>query len=127
MDLVQDAMLRLVQRYSARDDAGWGPLFHAILQRRIRDWYRRTKVRNRWRQWFGKGEEADEQYDPLESVADTSQPSSEEQLALKRVAGALDQALRNVPFRQQRRFSCERGKNWTSRKRQRRWVARRGA
>ncbi len=97
-------MLRLVQRYSARDDAGWGPLFHTILQHRIRDWYRRTKVRNRWRQWLGEREEADEQYDPLESVADTSQPSSEEQLALKRAAGALDQALRTLPFWQQQAF-----------------------
>ena len=104
MDLVQDAMLKLVERYSTRDDAEWGPLFHTILQHRIRDWYRRTKVRNRWRQWLSKGEEADAQYDPLESVADTSQPSSEEQLALKRAAGALDQALRTLPFRQQQAF-----------------------
>lgn len=105
MDLVQDAMLKLVERYSTRDDVEWGPLFHTILQHRIRDWYRRTKVRNRWRQWLSKGgEEADAQYDPLESVADTSQPSSEEQLALKRAAGALDQALRTLPFRQQQAF-----------------------
>jgi len=104
MDLVQDAMLKLVQRYSTRDEAEWGPLFHTILQHRIRDWYRRTKVRNRWRQWLGKGEAFDEQCDPLESVADTSQPSSDKQLALKQATVALEQAVRTLPFRQQQAF-----------------------
>jgi RNA polymerase sigma-70 factor (ECF subfamily) len=104
MDLVQDAMLKLVQRYGARGDAEWGPLFHTILQHRIRDWYRRTKVRNRWRQWLSKGEEADERFDLLESVADRSQPSSDKQLALKRATIALEQALRTLPFRQQQAF-----------------------
>ena len=104
VDLVQDAMLKLVQHYSDRDEAEWGPLFHRILQHRIRDWYRRTKVRNRWRQWLGKGEESDAQSDFLESVPDTSQLSSDKQLALKRAAGALEQALRTLPFRQQQVF-----------------------
>lgn len=104
MDLVQDAMLKLVQHYRDRDEAEWGPLFHRILQHRIRDWYRRTKVRNRWRQWFGKGEESDAQLDFLESVPDTSQLSSDKQLALKQAAVALEQALRTLPFRQQQVF-----------------------
>lgn len=125
MDLVQDAMLRLVQHYGSRDDAEWGPLFHTILQHRIRDWYRRTRVRNRWRQWLGRREEADEQSDFLESVPDTSQPSSEEQLALKRAMGALEQALRTLPFRQQQAFLLRAWEDWTSRKRRR--AARRGA
>ena len=104
MDLVQDAMLKLVQRYSTRDEAEWGPLFHTILQHRIRDWYRRTKVRNRWRQWLGKGEGSDVESDFLESVPDTSQPSSDKQLALKQATVALEQALRTLPFRQQQVF-----------------------
>jgi len=104
MDLVQDAMLKLVQRYGMRDEAEWGPLFHTILQSRIRDWYRRTKVRNRWRQWFGRKDDRDEQDDPLESIADQTQPSSEQQLMVKRAAMALDQALRTLPLRQQQAF-----------------------
>jgi len=104
MDLVQDAMLKLVQRYSTRNEADWKPLFHTILQHRIRDWYRRTKVRNRWRQWLGKGEENPEAYDLLEAVADTSQPLSDRQLELKRANLAIEKALRTLPLRQQQAF-----------------------
>ena len=103
MDLVQDAMLKLVQRYGRRGEQEWAPLFHAILQSRIRDWYRRTKVRNRWRQWLGSHQEKDED-DPLASIADTAQISSDEQLKLKRAAAALEQALRTLPLRQQQAF-----------------------
>ena len=104
MDLVQDAMLKLVQRYGARDEAEWGPLFHTILQSRIHDWYRRAKVRNRWRAWFRRREDDTEQDDPLESVPDTCSLLSDEQLVQKRAMAALDEALRTLPLRQQQAF-----------------------
>ena len=104
MDLVQDAMLKLVQRYGDRGVAEWGPLFHTILQSRIRDWYRRTKVRNRWREWIGSRYVDEEQDDPIEAIADHDQRLSDEQLALKRATTALEQAVRSLPLRQQQAF-----------------------
>lgn len=103
LDLVQDAMLKLVQRYGTREETEWGPLFHTILQSRIRDWYRRTRIRNRWRRWFGPQQGEDDE-DPLTSIPDRAQASSEEQLALKRATAALEQALRTLPLRQQQAF-----------------------
>ncbi len=103
VDLVQDAMLKLVERYATRDEAEWAPLFHTILQSRIRDWYRRTRVRNRWRHWFGQ-QEGDDGDDPLDNVADLDQPTSEDRLALKRATADLDRALRTLPLRQQQAF-----------------------
>jgi RNA polymerase sigma-70 factor, ECF subfamily len=103
-DLVQDAMLKLVERYAGRDEVQWAPLFHRILQSKIRDWYRRNKVRSRWRLWLGRGEDGDDADDPLEAIADTATPSAEHQLKTKRAAAELDEALRSLPLRQQQAF-----------------------
>ena len=104
MDLVQDAMLTLVHRYGSRDESEWGPLFHTILQSRIRDWYRRAKVRRRWRQWLSSGPDEDEQEDPIQTAMDHNQLPGDEQVALKQAVAALEQALRALPLRQQQAF-----------------------
>jgi len=104
VDLVQEAMFKLVQRYADRDGSEWGPLFHRILQSRIRDWYRRSRVRNRWRDWFDQAQDDDgEREDPLAGVADPlARP--DEDLKRKRACTALDAALRRLPLRQQQAF-----------------------
>ena len=43
LEIVQDAMLKLVNKYADKSPDDWGPLFHRILQTTIRDWYRRSK------------------------------------------------------------------------------------
>lgn len=103
-DLVQESMLKLVEQYGKRNETEWGPLFHRILQSKIRDWYRRTKVRNRWRRWFSGNEDGEDTDDPLESIADPAAPSVERQLQTKQAAAALDEALRTLPLRQQQAF-----------------------
>lgn len=103
-DIVQDAMLKLVERYAACAESEWGPLFHRILQSKIRDWYRRAKVRNRWRVWLGRDDDQDGADDPLDAVADTTRPSAEHLLKTKQAAAALDAALRSLPLRQQQVF-----------------------
>ena len=103
LDLVQDAMLKLVQRYGTHAEQEWGPLFHRILQSKIRDWYRRNAVRNRWRSWFGTGHDEDE-HNPLEAIPDTASPDAMQQVAQKRAAQAVEVALRALPLRQQQAF-----------------------
>ena len=48
LDIVQDAMLRLTERYAGRPPAELPLLFQRILQNAIRDFYRRHKVRSLW-------------------------------------------------------------------------------
>lgn len=103
LDLVQEAMLKLVQHYASKDEAEWGPLFHRILQSKIRDWYRRAAVRNRIRVWMGQADDNDES-SALDRVPDTSSLAADEQLSQKQATHALDVALRALPLRQQQAF-----------------------
>src|SRR5580765_7379393 len=48
LDLVQDAMLKLAEKYAAKPVAELPLLFQRILQNTIRDHYRRQKVRSLW-------------------------------------------------------------------------------
>ncbi|SRR5690606_6700235 len=48
LDIVQEAMLKLAERYGHRPVEELPPVFHRILQNAIRDWYRRQKVRSLW-------------------------------------------------------------------------------
>jgi RNA polymerase sigma-70 factor, ECF subfamily len=100
LDIVQDAMFGLAQRYANRPTQEWGALFQTILQSRIRDWYRRSRVRNRRRVWFGTG--ADD--DGIEQLPDSREPGPERKAVDHRAMGALEQALHRLPPRQQQAF-----------------------
>ncbi len=107
LDVVQEAMFKLVQQYSDWSESEWGPLFYRILQNCIRDWHRRHWVRNRWRVWFSasvsdEGESLEQ--DALESLADPNACDLVTHVAHKRATAALEQALRELPFRQRQAF-----------------------
>ncbi len=107
LDIVQDAMLRLVKNYAGRSEEEWGPLFHRILQSSIRDSYRRATVRNRWRQWwrFGKTPADDDAVDePLETRVASEAPGPQGRLAAQHSIDALEGALHALPLRQQQAF-----------------------
>ena len=48
LDIVQDAMLKLADKYADKPPAELPPLFQRILQNVIHDHFRRQKVRNLW-------------------------------------------------------------------------------
>lgn len=101
-DIVQDAMLKLVEKYADRAESELAPLFFCILQSRIQDWYRRSSVRNRLRSWLGTGEEDEE--DPFQQVADPASRSAEQLLITEDSITALNAALLQLPLRQQQVF-----------------------
>src|SRR5882724_3246882 len=64
LDIVQDAMLRLAEKYGHRPAEELPLLFHRIVQNAIRDWYRRQKVRSLWTTLFsslGGGRDGDDE------------------------------------------------------------------
>ena len=48
LDIVQDAMLKLAEKYGERPVTEYPMLFQRILQNTMRDYWRRQKVRNLW-------------------------------------------------------------------------------
>jgi RNA polymerase sigma-70 factor (ECF subfamily) len=110
LDLVQDAMLRLAEKYGDRPAAELPLLFHRIMQNAIRDWYRRQKVRSLWTTLLSSlnpGEEDDEN-DPLETLepGDGSNvgeaPGS--RLEQTQVLEIIEEELTRLPPRQREAF-----------------------
>jgi RNA polymerase sigma-70 factor, ECF subfamily len=103
LDIVQDAMIRLVRRYSRRPSEEWRPLFYRILQNRIRDVQRRRSVRSRVLSFFG-GVETDE-YDPIVAAHGPDAENPLNRLLAHDAMQALEQALLMLPARQREAFT----------------------
>lgn len=111
LDIVQDAMLRLAEKYGDRPAAELPMLFQRILQNAIRDWFRRQKVRNTWVSLFssllpGRGLDGDE--DPLETLAGAGESNREaapaEQLEQLQVVEIIEKEIAKLPERQRQAF-----------------------
>lgn len=103
LDIVQDAMFKLAEKYASRNKEEWGPLFTRVLQSRIYDFHRRNKVRNRFRSWLGfNDDEATE--DPMQNLGDEKIRDPEQLLQSGRRIDILEKALEALPTRQQQAF-----------------------
>ena len=110
LDIAQDAMLRLTERYGDRPAAELPLVFQRILQNAIRDWFRRQKVRNLWMTLFSAlspGREDDDQ-DPLETLQAAGESNAEEsgadQLERTQILEIIEQEIRQLPARQREAF-----------------------
>lgn len=101
LDIVQDAMLKLAQKYLDRPDVEWGALFHTILHSRVNDWHRRQKVRNRWRVFFFAGKDDEDDADPEDFVPQTQFAEPDRQLLQDENSLTIQQAVGELPLRQQ--------------------------
>ncbi len=99
LDIVQDAMLKLAERYMDRPEPEWGPLFHRILQSCIADFHRREAVRRRWRHWFRSDQE--ERGDPLENQPAPASVGPARRSDAEQMVETLERALTYLPRRQQ--------------------------
>jgi RNA polymerase sigma-70 factor (ECF subfamily) len=110
LDIVQDAMLRLAEKYGGKPVEELPLLFQRILQNAIRDFFRRRKVRNLWTILFstlgGKREEDDS--DPLETLESEAGPSHEkspeEQVEQSQLIEIIEKEITRLPARQREAF-----------------------
>lgn len=110
LDIVQDAMLRLSEKYSGRPSTELPLLFQRILQNAIRDYYRRQKVRSLWTTPLSAlfGPDSEEEFDPLETLeveADSNFfDSPPAQLERSQLVALIEKALEKLPHRQRQAF-----------------------
>ena len=104
LDLVQDAMIKLVRKYADRSSDEWTPLFYRILQNGVRDWHRRQAVRNRVMVWFGRGADSGEEYDPIAAAPDPTGRAPEEEVSNSEAMAMLEVAVQDLPTRQREAF-----------------------
>lgn len=110
LDIVQDAMLKLTERYGDKPAEELPPLFQRILQNTVHDHFRRQKVRSTWTMLLsalGRGDDKDDDFDPLEAMpvkSDSSRADPAAQFEQAQVMAMIEQAVAKLPARQREAF-----------------------
>jgi RNA polymerase sigma-70 factor (ECF subfamily) len=110
-DIVQDAMIKLAEKYGDKPAAELPLLFQRILQNTIHDYFRREKVRNTWVTLFSSmtrhSDDGDES-DPLETLeaegGTAAAESSEDKVSRDQTLSAIDEEVQKLPTRQREAF-----------------------
>ena len=107
LDLVQDAMMRLAEKYGDRPAEELPMLFQRILQNAIRDFYRRSKVRSMWTTLLSSLTPGDdEDSDPLDTLETENKPEDTPEGALEQtqVMAVIESEISRLPTRQREAF-----------------------
>ena len=111
LDIVQDAMFKLAEKYADKPPAELPLLFQRILQNVVHDHFRRQKVRNLWTTLLSALQPAGED-DPERDPLDTLEPehgagqaeSSVQIVERNQVLQAIDDEVQKLPRRQREAF-----------------------
>ncbi len=109
LDIVQDAMLKLAEKYGDRPAEEFPMLFQRIVQNTIRDHFRRSKVRSLWTTLLSSFSSADdEDHDPLENIeveSGTHTPNTPDgRLQQTQTIQILEEEIKKLPARQREAF-----------------------
>ncbi len=109
LDIVQDAMIRLSEKYADRPAAELPLLFQRILSNATMDWFRRQKVRNAVVQNLSDFEGADDDGDfdlleTLQSIEGTLGESASDAVSRDQILRAIEAEVAELPGRQREAF-----------------------
>ncbi len=108
LDIVQDSMLKLAEKYAEKPAAEYPMLFQRILQNTMRDFWRRQKVRNMWTTLlssFGAGQDGEEDHDPLDTIdVEDESVNPMAQLEQSQTMKIIEKAIEKLPTRQREAF-----------------------
>ena len=110
LDVVQDSMMKLAEKYGDKPASELPMLFQRILQNVIHDWFRRQKVRSTWTTLFSSlsTSESGEEFDFLEAL-ESAAPGSQGESASAPIERAqtlaiIEAELQKLPARQREAF-----------------------
>lgn len=110
LDIVQDAMIRLAERYADRPPEEWPLVFQRILSNATMDWFRRQKVRNAVVSNLSDLESSaeDSDFDLLESLesleATEGTESAADVVSRAQILQIIDVEVSALPARQREAF-----------------------
>jgi RNA polymerase sigma-70 factor (ECF subfamily) len=108
LDIVQDAMIRLAEKYGDRPAAELPLVFQRILSNATMDWFRRKKVRNAVLQNFSDFEApGNDDFDLLELLEADGQVGSEsaaDTVSREQILLRIDTEVAQLPTRQREAF-----------------------
>ena len=110
LDIVQDSMLKLAEKYGGKPAQELPMLFQRILQNTIRDYYRRLKVRSTWTTLMTSlnPQHGEAEYDPLDTLQDKDNNSQalapDASLEQSQIIALIEEALMDLPPRQREAF-----------------------
>lgn len=111
LDVVQDAMFKLAEKYSDKPIAEIPLLFQRILQNVIHDHFRRQKVRNLWTTLLSSltPDDEDGDRDPLEALEAEGDPTRTGESAAQvverdQILRMIDAEVQKLPARQREAF-----------------------
>lgn len=101
LDVVQDAMIRLVRKYGTRLEGEWKPLFYRILRNRIVDQQRKRTVQQRVMAWLPRDRD---DFDPVAAAPGHPGEQPQRQVEVRETIEQLQAAVDALPARQQQAF-----------------------
>ena len=109
LDIVQDAMLKLAEKYGDKPAGELPMLFQRILQNTIREFYRRQKVRSLWTTLLSAFSPSDdEDADPLETLeveqGSYSPATPHASLEQSQMLEIIEKEVQKLPPRQREAF-----------------------
>jgi RNA polymerase sigma-70 factor (ECF subfamily) len=111
LDIVQDSMIRLAEKYADRPPAELPLLFQRILSNATMDWFRRQKVRTSVMRNFSDLEvldadgEAGDFLETLEALAETpAAASAADQVSRVQILLTIEAEIERLPARQREAF-----------------------
>ena len=102
LDVVQDVMIKFVEKYRKKDFSDWASLFYRMLHNRITDFHRKNTQRKSLFSFFHNEEEDN----VIDQAVEDNEISILQKLDYQQQMQSLQNTLNNLPTRQLQAFIC---------------------